>query len=98
MPSRYKWHNKMFAPKQGPGQKVSRHQMFALKQGAGAKIFSIPTKNNLFLQAKWGDHAVCVVDDRKVNEKDNLLFNQLTHVLALAAGTPTSTSMPVRRT
>ena len=88
----------MFAPKQWPGQKVSRHQMFALKQGAGAKIFSIPTKNNIFLQAKWGDHAVCVANDRKVNEKDNLSFNQLTHVLALAAGTPTSTSMPVRRT
>ena len=45
-----------------------------------------PTKSNLFLQAKWGDHAVCVANDKKVNEKDN----QLTHVLALAAGTPTS--------
>ena len=57
-----------------------------------------PTKSNLFLQAKWGDHAVCVANDRKVNEKENLSFNQLTHVLALAAGTRTSTSMPVRRT
>ena len=89
----------MFAPKQGPGQKVSSyHQMFALKQGAGAKIFSFTAKNNLYLQAKWGDHAVCVADDRKVNEKDNLPFNQMTHVLALAAGTPTSKSMSVRRT
>ena len=60
--------------------------------------WNIPTKSNLFLQAKWGDHAVCVANDRKVNEKENLSFNQLTHVLALAAGTPTSTSMPVRRT
>ena len=40
VPSRYKWHNKMFVPKQGPGQKVSRHQMFALKQGAGGKVFA----------------------------------------------------------